>query len=92
MFHKPRRDTVESDAGFSVQLLGRGQLLYRERGHELMIPSEGGLDGIAVWRNIPWSWQPPHQAEKIDNGKRDEIIENVRQALGFQGDKLVVIG
>jgi hypothetical protein len=83
---------IRSDEGFSVQLLGRSGVLYKEGDHEMVIGSEGVIGGIAVWRATIQTWKPPHHVEPIDDRKRESILENICQALRFQGDEIKVIG
>jgi hypothetical protein len=58
----------------------------------MLVGSEGVIGGVAIWRETIRKWQPPHDVEPLDDGKREAILENIRQALRFQGDEIKVIG
>ena len=92
----PRPNLIESDEGFSVEVLGRTGILYREGEHAILVGSEllapKAPAGIAVWRNSIRTWRAPHQDEQIDEVKRAVIIENIRRAVRFAGDDIEVIG
>jgi Immunity protein 74 len=93
MFHSPEANLIESDEGFSVEILGRTGLLYREGDHSMRVDSEllAEKAGIAVYRNSVKQWKPPHQ-ELIDEAKREMIIDNIRRALRFQGCEIQIMG
>lgn len=86
MFKIPRLNVIESDEGFSVEILGRVGILYTEGEKSVNIDSEI-LTGetIAVSKVSIKSWNPPNDREIIDDNKRDLIIENIRRALNFKG-------
>ena len=87
MFSKPRRNVVESDTGFSVEVLGRTGLRYVEGDRALRIDSEvlAGPSGMAVYSESIKNWAAPHERESIDSATKARIIENVRAAFKFQG-------
>lgn len=94
MLRSPRVNVVESDEGFSVEVLGRTGILYREGDHVMFVDSEVlARSGIAVWRNRIKNWREPYQDETIDESKRVQIIENIRRAVvEFWRSELEVIG
>ncbi len=88
MFSKPRNNVVESDEGFSVEVLGRTGINYTEGSKTMFIDSEVlmGPSGMVVYKDSIKNWQKPYDnSELIDVKKRDEIMENIRQAFLFQG-------
>ena len=85
MFKVPRVNVIESDEGFSVEILGRTGLLYTEGVRSMRIDSEiANATTIAVIKDSIQTWNPPHENEVIDKNKRDSIIENIRRAFYFQ--------
>ena len=50
MFFRPRVNVVESDAGFSVEVLGRTGIRYREGDKSIFVDSEvlNGPSGMVV--------------------------------------------
>jgi len=93
MFVIPRVNVIQSDEGFSVEVLGRTGLLYTEGSKSLDIDSEvlAGPSGLGIYRNSIKSWNPPHNNEPIDESKRDAIVENIRRAFRFQGLEIAVL-
>lgn len=86
MFKRPRVNVIESDDGYSVEVLGRTGLLYTEKEKSICIDSEV-LNGStrAVIKKSTSKWEHPYEKEFIDDNKRNLIVENIRQALRFDG-------
>ena len=93
MFVIPRVNVIQSDEGFSVEVLGRIGLLYTEGFKSLDIDSEvlAGPAGLAIYKDSIKSWNPPHEGETIDEAKRDAIVENIRRAFRFRGSEIHVL-
>lgn len=95
-FQSPRPNLIECDEGFSVEVLGRTGILYRECERvmhvyaELLAPKSPC--GLAVWKSSIKEWRPPHNGEAIGGVRREAIIENIRRAIRFTGDDIEVIG
>ena len=69
MFSVPRVNVIESDEGFSVEVLGRTGLLYSEGVKSMHIDSEvlASPGGIAIIEKSIRGWNPPHNNELIDD-------------------------
>jgi hypothetical protein len=93
MFRVPRVNVIESDEGFSVEVLGRTGLLYKEGPKSMNIDSEvlASPGGIAVIKKSIRAWDPPYENEIIDDIKRKTIIENIRRAFQSQGDDISIM-
>ena len=93
MLRSPRVNLVESDEGFSVEVLGRTGILYKERDHVMFVDSEVlARSGIAVWKNTIQRWREPHQHEAVDEAKRAQILDNiVRTIVEFWGSEVEVM-
>ena len=93
MFKTPRPNVIESDEGFSVEVLGRTGLLYTEGAKKLKADSEvlAGPSGLGIYTNSIKAWDPPHENELIDASKRDSIVENIRRAFRFDGLEIQVL-
>ena len=93
MFFIPRVNVVESDQGFSVEVLGRSGVRYVEGGCSLLIDSEllNGPDGIAIYSSSIKTWDVPNTHEPIDPSDKARIIENVRDAFRFRGFEIEVM-
>jgi hypothetical protein len=87
MFTKIGPNTVSSDEGWQVEVLGRTGIRYTENGRAMKIDSEvlAGPAGMAIYSASIRSWLPPHQGEPVDEITRTRIIENVRRAFEFEG-------
>lgn len=86
MFTVPRVNVVSSDEGFSVEVLGRTGIKYRERDRSMFVDSEVLAPGygIAVFRNSIKAWLPPHEGQQVDESERQRILENIRRAIAFE--------
>ena len=89
MFKKKLFNTIKSNEGFSVKILGRVGLKYKEGPKTLFVDSEmSAIDGskdLILSKDSIQSWDPPFDNEPIDNAKRDTIVDNIRRALKFYG-------
>jgi hypothetical protein len=87
MFQKTGPNTVTSDEGFSVEVLGRTGLRYTEGDRVMRIDSEFlvGPHGMAVFGPSVQAWEPPHEGDAVDDGERARILDNVRRAFKFEG-------
>lgn len=88
-----RNNVIQSDEGFSVELLGYRGLLYTEGSKTLKIDSEilYGPSDLVLYKDSIKFWKPPYDNEIIDEGKREAIIENVRRAFRFRGYEIAVL-
>jgi hypothetical protein len=93
MFSVPRVNVVASDEGFSVEVLGRTGIEYREGGRSAFVDSEvlAVGHGIAVFKDSIRAWRPPHDHEEMTAGDKQRIIENVRRAIEFQQGPVEVL-
>jgi hypothetical protein len=93
MFKIPRPNVIESDEGFSVEVLGRTGLLYTEGAKKLKVDSEllAGPSGLGIYRNSIKAWEPPHENELIEASQRDAIVDNIRRAFRFDGFEIQVL-
>jgi hypothetical protein len=85
---------IESDEGFSVEVIGRTGLLYAEGARRLQIYSEllTGPHGRVIYTtDVIIRWHPPYDGESIDETHRTLIIENIKRAFLFQGYEIEVI-
>jgi hypothetical protein len=94
MFTIPRVNVVESDAGFSVEVLGRTGLRYVEGSKTMFINSEVLMGPVAMMVDATSikSWDSPNERVAIDDVARKHIIENVRAAFRFRGVEIQVFG
>jgi hypothetical protein len=89
----PRPNLYESSEGFSVEVLGRTGLTYREPGREMFVDSEvlAGSAGMVVYRDTISCWKPPHENETITDSERERVLQKIREAFRFQGFEIEVI-
>lgn len=93
MFSTPRPNLYESSEGFSVEVLGRTGLRYREGEREMFVDSEvlTGLSGILIYGDSIEKWDPPNQNEPVTDAERNRILENIRKTFRFQGFEIDVL-
>jgi hypothetical protein len=93
MFSVPRTNVIESDAGYSVEVLGRTGIQYCENDRSMKIDSEVlmGPNAMVVYSYSFSSWLPPHQAELVDDATKARIAENLRAAFRFRGVEIDII-
>lgn len=75
-----------SDSGFSVEVLGRTGLEYREGNRVMFVDSEVLVTrGIAVFTHTIVRWKPPFDGEQVTYSKKQQIIANIIAAFTFFG-------
>jgi hypothetical protein len=93
MFHSPQVNVIESDAGFSVEILGRTGMEYRESAKAMFIESEilmTDVPTVAIWKDHIRTWKPPHDKEQVTDAKRTEILTNICAALKWKGTQVEI--
>jgi len=92
MFKIPKVNVIESDEGFSVEVLGRTGVRYSEGGRTLRVDSEvlAGPAGLVIYTASITQWNPPHESEAVDESKRQVIVDNIRRAFRFRGLEIEV--
>jgi hypothetical protein len=93
MFKIPRANLIESDEGFTVEVLGRTGVLYTEGERSLRVDSEilGGPSGLAIYGDSIAHWDPPEDHEPISEEKRAEIVDNIKRAFEFRGIRIQIL-
>jgi hypothetical protein len=93
MFTSPRPNLYKSSDGFSVEVLGRTGLCYREADRQMFVDSEvlTGPSGIAVYKDTIQKWDPPFDNIPVTDSDRDRILNNIRDAFRSQGFEIDVI-
>lgn len=93
MFKIPRPNVIESDEGFSVEVIGRTGLLYTEGTKILHVDSKvlAGLADLGIYQNSIKSWDATYQHELIDENKRAAIVDNTRRVFHFRGVEIEVL-
>ena len=89
-----RSNIIQSDEGFSVEVLGLTGLRYTEGPKTLFIDSEllaAGPFLLGMYSGSIKSWDPPYDNEIIDESKRAAIVDNVRRAFRSEGFEIDVI-
>jgi hypothetical protein len=91
-FFIPRTNVIESDEGFSVEVLGKTGLRYKEPNRTLWLDSEmlAGPAGLILYSgNMKREGSP--ETITLGTVDRDRIIENVRAAFRFRGFEIQVV-
>jgi Immunity protein 74 len=85
-YSRPRPNVIESDAGFSLERVGRDGLRYVEGGRSVVIGAEMlATKGFAIYADSIKKWDPPDKS-RISKQERDRIVDNVRLALASQDE------
>lgn len=93
MFKKINESIAESSDGISVERLGRGGIKYKEGPKTYYVDSEmlSGPHGMVIYKNRIKDFESPIGSyEPIDDKKRDEIVENIRQAFLVWGYEIEI--
>lgn len=92
MFFTPRVNVIESDEGFSVEVLGPDRVLYVEGPRSVHMESEYlmGPSGLVIYPSSIKRWDSPHSTDVIDQAARERIVENIRRAFRFSGREIAV--
>jgi hypothetical protein len=90
MFKIPRVNVIESDEGFSVEVLGRTGLKYIQGNNTLFIDSEilSGSIGFTVYISQTKKWD---SGEMIDEETKQIIADNICRAFAFRGFKTHIL-
>ena len=93
MFHIPRLNVIESENGFSVEILGRTGIEYRESSKAMFIESEilmTDVPNVAIWKDHIRAWKPPHDKEPVSEEKRTEILRHICAALKWRNTQVEI--
>ncbi len=94
MFTWLNKQGVRSATGFEVQRTGRFDAEYREGGKVVSFGVEAGVSGglqcIIVDPSAFTRWDDAPSGIGIAPEQQAQMFENLRQALEFQGLKLVI--
>ena len=93
MFTNPKVNMVACDEGFSVEVLGRTGIEYREGSKSAFVDSEvlATGRGIAVFKDSIKGWRPPHDKEAISAEQRQRILDNIRRAISFKNQPVEIL-
>ncbi len=93
MFTIPRANVIDSDEGFSVEVLLPDGLLYKEGTKILHIESDRviGPAILGMYKDTIRAWDPPDDGIVINKRKRDRIVDNIRRAFRFRGIEIEVV-
>jgi hypothetical protein len=90
MFKWLNKQGVESSDGFVVQFTGRFTCEYREGNKTLAFEVEDGFEGAKPCVVVSSREFNQWNGEVLSNERKQQIIDNVRAAMNFQGLDLVV--
>jgi len=92
-FSTPRVNVIESDEGFSVEVLGQTGLQYTEGENHVRVDAEvlAGPSGLAIYSESLREMVGPKGNTTITPERRSKIIDNIRRAFRFSGFEIQVI-
>ena len=78
--------------GFSVETVGRNDLLYSEDGKTVQVDFEYHTGSVlmAIELDSIASWEAPHEAEQITALDRQRIVDNIRMHYASRGFEIEV--
>jgi len=90
-FSEPEPNLIESNAGFSIKVLGRTGLRYIEGDRSVWIDSEvlAKPDAMAMFKDSIKLWEG-EDAGPVSAADRDRITNNVKRAFEFCGYELQI--
>ncbi len=93
MFTAPRINVIESDSGFSVEVLGRTGIRYGEKDRSVFVDSEvlAPGKGIAIFVSSIRRWDSPSGEEPISDEEKARIVKNIRVVMDFQQQPLEIL-
>lgn len=87
MFTNPRPNLLVSDEGFSVRILGRTGIEYRESDRVVTVDSEVLADqGIAIYPDSLRCWTMTRDSVSLGEQDRSRILDNMRRAIEHTGE------
>lgn len=92
-FSEPRPNLIESDEGFSVEVLGRTGMRYSEGDRSIFVDSEvmNEPNSMLAYAGSIKKWDAPHEADPVNHSDRQRIVQNIKRAFESVGYKLTVI-
>ena len=93
MFFVPRVNVIESDEGFSVEVLGQTGVRYTEGARAVFVDSEVlavASSGLVIYESSIKQWDAPFSGD-IDVVTRKAIVKNIRRAFSFRGLEIEVM-
>ena len=92
-FFIPRPNVIQSDQGYSVEVLGRTGLRYTEDSQTFLIDSEvlAGPAGLVVYSESIKVEGVPYNQMPFTPEDRTRIIENIRVAFRFRELEIEIV-
>jgi hypothetical protein len=89
-FSRPSPNLIVSAKGYSVEMVGRWQLCFREGGREMLVECEtlAADYGIAIWARDIRAWQGDD--ESVSEADRVRILVDLERAFAWRGWPLQV--
>ncbi len=83
---------VKSDKGFVVQVVSRFTIEYREENQKILVDVENDIKPngnvcVIIKRDSFKSWE---SGKRLDQHKQNNVIDNFKSALEFQGLEVIL--
>lgn len=77
---------VESDEGFSVEIVGRLVLAYFEGERKLLAAVEPAVNptGFILYARTIKAWEPPFASEPLSHEDAERILARIEEAMAFR--------
>jgi hypothetical protein len=91
MFAWLNKQGVQSERGFVVQRTGRFIMKYNENGKTVTLDIESGMSsGLPCISVDPGAFECWDGGAPISKDEQDRLFQNLKEAIEFQGLKLVI--
>lgn len=94
-FSVPRVNVIESEDGYSVEVLGLTGLRYTEPPRTIFVDSEmlasDSSAALVIYPSRIKRWDPPHSAE-VSDAERQQIVANIEKAFLFRDVHIEIAG
>src|SRR5947207_998386 len=90
MFTKPRPSVTRSDSGFEFEVLTPYRFRYSENGRDTSLSGEAVMRPSYGWMIRRESLREWSGGDAISEAEQDRILDNIRDALKFDGLVLIV--
>jgi hypothetical protein len=88
-----RPNLYECSGRYSVEVLGRTGLLYREGDRSAFVDAEvlAPPAGLLIYRDSIQRWAPPFDTSCIDDAERQRVLRNILDLLHAQDIQVDVL-
>ncbi|WP_041623071.1 Imm74 family immunity protein [Spirochaeta thermophila] len=93
MIRKKWSHKIVSDEGFSIVILNKDTLQYKEGDKKLTLNSEllAREGGFVIYKDAITNWDSPYHDIRISQPERDQILEKIKMLLSAENINVQII-